>query len=250
MNRQALAMQDVCYIYPDNTAALKGISFYIEHSESVALIGGNGAGKSTLLSLLAGIIFPTSGLISVDGKNLTRSTASEARRRLGMVFQNPDDQLFMPTVYDDVAFGPLNLGFSAEQTQQLVKEALETVGAGHLLRRSSNRLSIGEKRAVSIATVLAMSPDILLMDEPTSGLDPWSRRQLISLLKKFDHTKIIATHDLDFALDVCKRTLVVQEGKVIADGFSEELLRGSELLESCRMELPLRLQGCPVCCKI
>ena len=249
MSHHTVAMQDVHYTYSDNTAALKGISFFITHGESVALIGGNGAGKSTLLSLLVGIIFPTAGTVRVGGVDLTRTTAGEARRRIGMVFQNPDDQLFMPTVYDDVAFGPLNLGFSAEQTRRLVEEALETVGAGHLRQRSSNRLSIGEKRAVSIATVLAMTPDILLMDEPTSGLDPWSRRQLILLLRQFCHTKIIATHDLDFAMDVCKRTLVLQDGRVVADGPTEDILRDCELLASCRMEPPLRLQGCPVCCK-
>ena len=249
MKRHTLSMQDVRYAYPDHTAALNGISFLITQGESVALIGGNGAGKSTLLSLLVGIVFPAAGSVQIGGVDLNRKTANEARRKIGMVFQNPDDQLFMPTVYDDVAFGPLNLGFSAEQTDALVKEALDTVGAGHLCRRSSNRLSLGEKRAVSIATVLAMSPDVLLMDEPTSGLDPWSRRQLIFLLRKFGHTKFIATHDLDFALDVCERTLVLQAGRVVAEGLTNDVLRDTELLAACRLEPPLRLQGCPFCCK-
>lgn len=242
MSHHTLAMQDVFYTYPDNTMALNGISFLVHHGESVALIGGNGAGKSTLLSLLVGIVFPTAGAVKVGGIDLTHKTAGEARRRIGMVFQNPDDQLFMPTVYDDVAFGPLNLGFSEEQTVRLVEDALNTVGAGHLRQRSSNRLSIGEKRAVSIATVLAMSPDILLMDEPTSGLDPWSRRQLIFLLQEFSHTKVIATHDLDFAMDICARTIVLRNGRVVADGPTQDILRDRELLASCRLEPPLSLQ--------
>jgi len=243
MSHHTISMQDVQYTYPDHTQALQGASFLITHGESVALIGGNGAGKSTLLSLLVGIVFPTAGAVTIGGIQLTHKTATEVRRRIGMVFQNPDDQLFMPTVFDDVAFGPLNMGFSQEQTKQLVNEALATVGTAHLSLRSSHRLSIGEKRAVSIASVLAMTPDILLMDEPTSGLDPWSRRQLIGLLLKFGHTKIIATHDLDFAMDVCQRTLVLQNGRVVADGPTHEILRNAELLASCRLELPLRLQS-------
>jgi cobalt/nickel transport system ATP-binding protein len=247
MSHHTVAMQEVRYEYPDRTAALQGVSFLITHGESVALIGGNGAGKSTLLSLLVGIIFPTAGEVSIGGVELTHRTAAEIRRRIGMVFQNPDDQLFMPTVYDDVAFGPLNMGFSPEKTERLVQESLDTVGARRLMQRSSQRLSIGEKRAVSIASVLSMTPDILLMDEPTSGLDPWSRRQLIGLLLDFSHTRIIATHDLDFAWDVCQRAIVLQGGKIVADGPSHEILCNQELLAGCRLELPFRLQGCPVC---
>ena len=242
MSHHTVSMQDVQYAYPDHTPALHGVTFLITHGESVALIGGNGAGKSTLLSLLVGIVFPTAGTVAVGGVEMTRKTAAEIRRRIGMVFQNPDDQLFMPTVFDDVAFGPLNLGFSPEQAKQLTADALMTVGAASLGKRSSHRLSTGEKRAVSIASVLAMTPDVLLMDEPTSGLDPWSRRQLIGLLRNFGHTRIIATHDLDFAMDVCQRTLVLQNGRVVADGTTGEIMRNEELLASCRLELPLRLQ--------
>lgn len=242
MNHHKISMQDVQYAYPDRTQALQGVTFLITHGESVALIGGNGAGKSTLLSLLVGIVFPTAGAVAVGGIEMTHKTATEIRRRIGMVFQNPDDQLFMPTVFDDVAFGPLNLGFSQEQAKQLATDALTTVGASSLGKRSSHRLSTGEKRAVSIASVLAMTPDVLLMDEPTSGLDPWSRRQLIGLLRNFGHTRIIATHDLDFAMDVCQRTLVLQNGRVVADGPTGEIMNNEELLASCRLELPLRLQ--------
>ena len=243
MRDQALAMTGVQYHYPDHTPALQDVSFHIAHSESVALIGGNGAGKSTLLSLLVGIVFPTAGTVNIGGVDLTHKTAAQLRQRIGLVFQNPDDQLFMPTVLDDVAFGPLNLGLSTEQAQERAVGALTTVGAAHLSQRSSLRLSTGEKRAAAIAAVLAMAPDILLMDEPTAGLDPWSRRQLINLLGSFAHTKIIATHDLDFALDACQRTLVLREGRVVADGPTANLLRDRELLASCRLELPLRWQA-------
>ena len=243
MNHSIVKMQDVRYEYPDHTPALQGVSFSLMPGEAVALIGGNGAGKSTMLSLLLGIVFPTSGTVCVGEIELNRKTATAARRRIGMVFQNPDDQVFMPTVYDDVAFGPLNMGISAERVESAVMEALDKVGVSHLKKRSSHRLSIGEKRAVAIASVVAMSPDILLMDEPTAGLDPWSRRQLINLLQQFCHTKIIASHDLDFVMDVCGRSIVLSGGQVMADGPVGEILHNRELLESCRLELPLRLQS-------
>ena len=243
MSHHALAMTGVQYHYPDHTPALQDVGFQIAHGESVALIGGNGAGKSTLLSLLVGIVFPTAGTVNIDGVELTHKTASGLRQRLGLVFQNPDDQLFMPTVLDDVAFGPLNQGLSPAQAKERALDALATVGASHLSLRSSLRLSTGEKRAAAIAAVLAMTPDILLMDEPTAGLDPWSRRQLINLLGSVAHTKIIATHDLDFALDVCARTLVLRDGRVVAGGPSATLLQDRELLASCRLELPLRWQA-------
>jgi cobalt/nickel transport system ATP-binding protein len=242
MKRQIVELQEVCYVYPDQTTALQQVSFSVGAGETVALIGGNGAGKSTLLSLLVGIVFPTAGRIAIAELELTLKTAATVRKNVGMVFQNPDDQLFMPTVAEDVAFGPMNMGLSVEQARQAADEALATVGAGGLARRSSHRLSIGEKRAVAIASVLSMSPELLLMDEPTSGLDPWSRRQLIFLLQKFNHTLIIATHDLDFALDVCRQTLVMQNGKLVAGGPTQEILSDKALLESCRLELPLRFQ--------
>jgi cobalt/nickel transport system ATP-binding protein len=164
-----------------------------------------------------------------------------------MVFQDPDDQLFMPTVYDDVAFGPLNLGLSAQDIDTRVTNALATVGAGHLKNRPPYKLSGGEKRAVSIATVLSMSPDILVMDEPTANLDPKARRQLIELLKTFKHTKIIATHDLDMVIDICERTIVMHNGRVTADGPTMEIFKNDVLLEESHLERPLRIQGCPVC---
>jgi len=242
MSPLQIHMQDVQYTYPDQTLALQQVSLSIGKGEAIALIGGNGAGKSTLLSLLVGVFFPTAGSITIGEVELTPKSAALIRRKVGMVFQNPDDQLFMPTVSADVAFGPLNMGIAPVQAVRLAESALATVGAGGLAKRSSHRLSVGEKRAVAIASVLAMSPEVLLMDEPTSGLDPWSRRQLITLLNSFDHTRIIATHDLDFALDVCQRTLVMQNGGLVASGPTQEIMRDKALLESCRLELPLRLQ--------
>jgi cobalt/nickel transport system ATP-binding protein len=164
-----------------------------------------------------------------------------------MVFQDPDDQLFLPRVYEDVAFGPTNLGLPPDEVEQRVMGALTLVGAAHLKDRPPYRLSGGEKRAVSIATVLSMSPSILVMDEPTSNLDPKSRRQLIHLLSEFDHTKIIATHDMDMVLDLCSRAIVLRDGEVVADGAARDILDNLELLDASGLEKPLRLQGCPVC---
>ena len=164
-----------------------------------------------------------------------------------MIFQDPDDQLFMPTVFDDVAFGPLNLGLPLEEVEKRVMSALETVGKSHLKDRPPYKLSGGEKRSVAIASVLAMSPDMLVMDEPTSGLDPRARRRLIELLKTFTHTKVIATHDLDMAVDVCERTIVLYEGCVTADGSTLNLLEDEALLERSGLEKPLGMQSCPVC---
>jgi cobalt/nickel transport system ATP-binding protein len=163
------------------------------------------------------------------------------------VFQDPDDQLFMPTVEDDVAFGPTNLGLPQEEVRARVEGALERVGAVHLRARPPHRLSGGEKRAVAIATVLAMSPDILVMDEPSAGLDPASRRALIAQLLRFEHTKIVASHDLDLVYEVCRRTIVLEAGAVAADGPTEEILGRRDVLARARLEPPLRLQGCPRC---
>jgi cobalt/nickel transport system ATP-binding protein len=213
----------------------------------VAIVGANGAGKSTLLLHLNGHLLAAKGTLNVGGYPVTRKTVPIVRRAVGVTFQDPDDQLFMPTVFEDVAFGPLNLELPADEVERRVERALETVGAAHLRDRPPYRLSGGEKRAVAIATVLSMSPDILVMDEPTAGLDPRSRSRLIKLLGTFEHTKIIATHDLDMAFDLCERTLIMQQGRVLADGPTTTLLRDAQLLEKAGLEKPLRLQGCPVC---
>ena len=235
------------FAYPDGTKALDGVSFRIEHGEAVAIVGANGAGKSTLLQHLNGCLAPGAGRVRIGDAPITKGNLAAVRRSVGMVFQDPDDQLFMPTVFDDVAFGPLNLGVPPEEVAARVADALATVGAAHLADRPPYRLSGGEKRAVAIATVLSMAPDVLVLDEPTASLDPRARRQLIALLAGFAHTKIIATHDLDMALALCGRTIVLQAGRVAADGPSAELLRDRERLEGWGLELPLGLQGCPAC---
>ncbi|MEK7309174.1 MAG: ABC transporter ATP-binding protein [Nitrospirota bacterium] len=247
MSHHIVEVDDLHYTYPDGTVGLKGVSFRITHGESVALVGENGAGKSTLLLHLNGYLTACRGTIRIGDYPLNKTNLQAVRRSVGMVFQNPDDQLFMPTVFDDVAFGPLNLGFSQDEVERKVTEALKTVGVVHLRKRPPYKLSQGEKRSVSIATVLAMSPDILVMDEPTSSLDPQSRRRLIELLKTFRHSKIIATHDLDMAMDLCERTIVIHQGKVVADGAAHTIFQDENLLCSSGLEKPLRMQNCPVC---
>ncbi len=247
MSHHIVELKDIIYTYPDQTEALRGLSVRITHGESVAIVGANGSGKTTLLSHLIGVLFPTSGSINIGGYPVTKKTLPHVRRAVGMVFQNSDDQLFMPTVYDDVAFGPLNLGLPPEEVDARVTAALTTVGALHLKDRTPYRLSGGQKRSVAIAAVLAMDPCILVMDEPTAGLDPLARRQLINLLKTFEHTKIIATHDLDLVLDLCARTVVLSAGTVIADGPTLDIFSNEELLQKAHLEKPFRMQGCPIC---
>ncbi len=247
MSHHIVEVKQLRHVYPDSTVALAEVSFRIHHGESVAIIGANGAGKSTLLLHLNGYLAPTSGEIRIGDFPLTRQTLPEIRRTVGMVFQDPDDQLFMPTVFDDVAFGPLNLGFTQEQAGERVREVLAQVGAVHLLDKPPYHLSGGEKKRVAIATVLSMSPDILVMDEPTSGLDPFSRRQLIGLLRDFQHTRIFTSHDLDMVLELCERTIVLHQGAVRADGPTGEIFRDEALLAECRLEKPLSMQGCLLC---
>lgn len=247
MSHHIVEVQDLSYTYPDGTAAVRGLSFRIHHGESVAVVGANGAGKSTLLLHLNGYLTPQSGMVRIGDFPLTKATLRDIRRTVGMVFQDPDDQLFMPTVYEDVAFGPLNLGLPSDEVELRVQQALVRVGVAHLRERPPYKLSGGEKRAVSIATVLAMSPDILVMDEPSSNLDPRARRTLIELLAGFQHTKIIATHDLDLVLDLCNRTIVIREGQIFADGPTTEIFQNDRLLEQCHLEKPLRRQACPLC---
>jgi cobalt/nickel transport system ATP-binding protein len=247
MSHHIVEVKHLRHVYPDGTEALRDVSFRITHGESVAIIGANGAGKSTLLLHLNGCLAPTEGEVRVGDFPVTRATLPEIRRTVGMVFQDSDDQLFMPTVRDDVAFGPLNLGFPAGDVDRRVLDALERVGAAHLADRPPYHLSGGEKRRVAIATVLSMEPSILVMDEPTSGLDPHARRQLIGLLHDFHHTKIFTSHDLDMVLDLCDRSIVLSGGEVAADGPTRDIFRDDELLARCRLERPLSMQGCPVC---
>ena len=197
--------------------------------------------------LLMGILFPDDGEVLVGDVRMTPKTLPMMRQRLGMVFQNPDDQLFMTTVYDDVAFGPRNYKLDESEVAVRVKSALEMVGIPHLEDRAPFKLSGGEKRSVAIATVLSMTPDVLIMDEPTSGLDPKSRRRVITLLKSFEHTKIITSHDLDMVFETCQRVIVIKDGKIAADGLAANILADVQLMDNCGLELPLSLQNCPIC---
>jgi len=247
MSHHIVEVKDLHYTYPDGTVGLRGVSFRITHGESVALVGENGAGKSTLLLHLNGCLSATKGEVRIGDDAITPENLNAVRRSVGMVFQNSDDQLFMPTVFDDVAFGPMNLGLKKDDVERHVTRALETVGAMHLQKRPPHRLSQGEKRAAAIAAVLSMSPDILVMDEPTSSLDPLSRNRLINLLKTFRHTKIIATHDLDMAMDLCERVIVLHEGRITADGPAAKIFQDETVLGRSNLEKPLRMQRCPVC---
>lgn len=247
MSHHRVEVHHLEYRYSGNVEALRGISFIITHGESVGIVGANGAGKSTLLLHLIGALVPTAGTVRVGDYPLTKHTLTNIRKSVGMIFQNPDDQLFMPTVYDDVAFGPQNLGLPSKEVDSRVLWALETVNALHLKDRPPYMLSGGEKRAVTIASVLAMSPDILVMDEPSDALDPMARRRLINLLATFEHTKIIATHDLDLVLDLCQRTIVLHQGTIIADGPTREIFSDESILARAHLEKPLRMQACPVC---
>lgn len=247
MSHHIVAVKGLRHVYADGTVALQDVSFTIHHGESVAVIGANGAGKSTLLLHLNGYLTPTAGEIRIGDFPITRKNLPEIRRTVGMIFQDADDQLFMPTVFDDVAFGPFNLGLPVDDVRQRVREVLEQVGAAHLQDKPPYHLSGGEKKRVAIATVLAMSPDILVMDEPTSGLDPYARRQLLGLLKDFRHTRIFTSHDLDMVLELCERTIVLHQGAVRADGPTREIFSDDALLAACRLEKPFAMQGCPVC---
>jgi cobalt/nickel transport system ATP-binding protein len=227
------------FTYPDGTPALDGVSFRLVHGESVAVVGANGAGKSTLLLALNGLVTPSAGEARIGDVSVTAATRAQIHRTVGFVFQDADDQLFMPTVREDVAFGPLNLGLPPPEVEARVAAALEQVGASHLAGRAPYRLSGGEKRSVAIAGVLAMSPSVLLLDEPSAGLDPAARRGLIELLKSFAHTRVIATHDLDLVLDACSRVLVMREGRIEADGAPRDVFADAALLARCRLEQPL-----------
>jgi len=238
----AVLVQGLSFAYPDGTRVLQDIDLRVEPGESLALVGPNGAGKSTFLLQLNGILRGT-GRISVLGLALEPKNLREIRRRVGLVFQDPEDQLFLGTVGQDVAFGPANLGLSPEEIAQRVKEALEAVGMAGQEERSSHHLSFGQKKRVAVATVLSMRPDILALDEPTSNLDPKSRRRLIEILAALPVTKIVVTHDLPLAYELCERTVILDRGRVVADGPTEQILTDQRLLAEHDLELPYRFAG-------
>ncbi|MDR1483125.1 MAG: energy-coupling factor ABC transporter ATP-binding protein [Synergistaceae bacterium] len=225
-----LAVNGISVTYPDGNLALDSVSFAIGDNERVALIGANGAGKSTLLRAIVGLL-PMSGEISVCGVKLSKQTASEIRKIIGIVFQNPDDQLFTMKVRDDIAFGPRNFGLSDEEAERLVDSALEQLNAVHLKERTPYKLSAGEKRIVGIAAILAMNPKVLLLDEPSSFQDPRSRRILIGTLRSLRQAQLVATHDLDLARSLCSRVIVLRDGRVRAEGPTDEILSDDGRLE-------------------
>jgi cobalt transport protein ATP-binding subunit len=240
----AIEIRGLSYAYHDGTQALRGVDLRMQPGESVGLIGPNGAGKSTLLLHLNGCLGPAEGeRVRVLGLPVIRANLRQVRRRVGLVFQDPEDQLFTPTVFEDVAFGPLNLGFSGAELEQRVRRALAAVDIPKELEgRLAHHLSFGEKRRIAIATVLAMDAEILALDEPTGNLDPAARRGLIALLAGLAQTKLIATHDLEMALEVCRRVVLLDGGRVAADGPAREILSDKALMLAHRLEVPLSLR--------
>ena len=242
MSHHYLRFDNVHYRYPNGYEALCGVSFRITHGEKVALVGANGAGKSTLLLHTNGLLMPSQGEVVMGGITLTRRTLPLVRQSVGLVFQDSDNQLFMPTVEEDVAFGPSNMRLEPEEIRRRVTEALDAVGALDLREASPFRLSGGQKKRVAIATVLAMEPSVLVMDEPTSNLDPRARRQIIDLIRRFSHTTLVATHDMEMVLDLCDRTIVMKEGRIVADGSTRHVFGDLALLEECGLEQPCELR--------
>jgi cobalt/nickel transport system ATP-binding protein len=224
-----IEVKNLRFRYPDGQEALRGVNLRIYENESVALLGPNGAGKSTLLLNLNGVL-RGEGEIFICGLPLNDKNLREIRRLIGVVFQDPDDQLFMPTVYDDVAFGPLSFGIPLPEVKERVAEALKAVGLKGYEKRSPHHLSLGEKKRASIATVLSLDPEILVLDEPTSNLDPRGRRQLIELLNSLHHTKIIATHDLSFAWETADRIALIYQGEIVAFAEKRKILLNDNLL--------------------
>ena len=233
-----LSVRGLEFTYPDGTRALNGVDLEVEEGERVALLGPNGAGKTTLLLALIGILRPQQGVVEVAGLTLGDETLSEIRRRIGIVFQDPDDQLFMPTVERDVAFGPANLGLGPDEVAERTRAALTAVDMAGAVGRAPHHLSGGEARRVALATVLAMEPDVLVLDEPTSNLDPAGRRELVDLLVGLGRTLVVVTHDLPFALQLCGRAIILDGGRLHADGKTSDILGDSELMAAHRLELP------------
>ena len=237
-----IQFEDVTFAYEKGQPVVQDLSFCIGRGEAVGLIGPNGAGKSTIMKLLLGLV-SGGGRILVDGLEVRRDTLPEIRRKLGFVLQNSDNQMFMPTVYEDMIFAPLNYRLSREAAEERVDGVLGRLGLQHLKHRYNHKLSGGEKRMAAIATILAMEPEAVLMDEPSSTLDPFNRRVVINAIRELPQTKLIASHDLDMVLDTCGRVILLSGGRIAADGPAEQILRDRALLEANRMELPLSHAG-------
>ena len=237
-----IEFQKVSFAYEKGRPVLRDLSFRIEDGEAVGLIGANGAGKSTVMKLLLGLL-QGEGKILVDGVEVKRETLGEIRRKLGFVLQDSDDQMFMPTVYEDMIFAPLNYMLSREEADARVDAVLARLHLEELKHRYNHKISGGEKRMAAIATILAMEPEAILMDEPTSALDPCNRRLVINTIRELGQTKLITSHDLDMILDTCERVILLSGGRVAADGPAQAILRDRALLEANRMERPLSLAG-------
>ena len=234
----SLLVEDLAFAYPDGHQALFGVDLRVERGERVALLGPNGAGKTTLVLHLNGILRAGRGRVAVAGLPVEKRSLPEIRRRVGIVFQDPDDQLFMPTVGEDVAFGPRNLGLPEDEVAARVADALAQVRMADAAGRPPHHLSFGQRRRVAVATVLAMEPEILVLDEPSSNLDPASRRELADILRTLDVTVLMVTHDLPYALELCPRSVILSEGVIAADGPTAGILADEELMARHRLELP------------
>ncbi|MGW7378806.1 energy-coupling factor ABC transporter ATP-binding protein [Streptomyces sp. NPDC054794] len=234
----SLAVSGLAFAYPDGHQALFGVDFSLARGERVALLGPNGAGKTTLVLHLNGILSGGAGTVTVAGLPVGRKHMAEIRQKVGIVFQDPDDQLFMPTVREDVAFGPAAAGLKGAALLERVRTALERVGMQDFAERPPHHLSFGQRRRVAVATVLAMEPEILVLDEPSSNLDPASRRELADILRSLDVTVLMVTHDLPYALELCPRSLILSDGVIAADGPTDELLSDDALMSAHRLELP------------
>lgn len=237
-----LKFENVSFAYDGASPVVENLCFTIAAGESVGLIGANGAGKSTIMKLLLGLL-SGKGQITVGGLPMCKQNVGEIRRKIGFVLQDSDNQMFMPTVYEDMMFGPRNYGLSREEAEKRVDGVLARLGLQDLKHRYNHKISGGEKRMAAIATILAMEPEAILMDEPSTALDPVNRRTIINTINTLPQTKLIASHDLDMILDTCQRVILLSHGKILADGDAETILRDKALLENNRMELPLCLQG-------
>ena len=237
-----LEFRNVSFSYEPGTPVIDDLSFHIRKGETVGLIGANGAGKSTIMKLMLGLL-PAQGEILVDGMPVTKQNLSVIRQKIGFVLQDSDNQMFMPTVYEDMIFGPRNYGLTREEADARVDRVLKELGLESLKHRHNHKISGGEKRMAAIATILAMEPEMIVMDEPSTALDPVNRRRVISTINSRKETKLIASHDLDMILDTCQRVILLNHGRIVADGEAETILRDQALLEANRMELPFCLQG-------
>ncbi|MFZ9353515.1 MAG: energy-coupling factor ABC transporter ATP-binding protein [Candidatus Nanopelagicales bacterium] len=237
----SLEIKNLAFAYPDGNQALFGVNLTIQKGERVALLGPNGAGKTTLVLHLNGIHETQQGEVLIAGTkvdNENKDTLKLIRSKVGIVFQDPDDQLFMPTVEEDVAFGPYNMGLRDDDLEKVVDESLNAVGMLEYKDRPPHHLSFGQRRRVAVATVLAMKPEILILDEPSSNLDPASRRELAEILEKLNITVLMVTHDLPYAYELCERSVILSKGKIVADDLTKNVLGNQELLNNNRLELP------------